>query len=352
MPLKIGYTILMKPTILTGLRTNAEYHIGNYLGAMLPLISMAKTHTTEYTVNMFIPDLHSFTTPIDHTTFYEQSINNLKVFFAAGLPVDNNDIHVYRQSHVSAHAELTVILNNFTPFGQLTRMVEFKEKKERYDEEFVSAGLFDYPVLMASDILLYNAEYIPVGDDQRQHLELARDIAERFNNRFGDVFVLPRPIKEQATFFGAHEPLRIMSLQNPDKKMSKSVSDPNGTIMILEDPKNARKKIMSAVTDSLGKINYDRVNQPGITNLLTILATLKGVDQETINAEFVGQTQYGTLKTAVADEVEKLLSTLQAGFAHLDDAVVLAKLESDEIYANQYSQNTLVKVQKAIGLRK
>jgi tryptophanyl-tRNA synthetase len=341
----------MKQIILTGLRTNDEYHIGNYLGAMRPIIDMAMRHAGEYAVNMFIPDLHSFTTPIDHSTFYERSLKNLRVFFAAGLPMDNPAVNVYRQSHVSAHAELCVILNNFAPFGQLSRMVEFKEKKDRYDDEFVSVGLFDYPVLMAADILLYDARYVPVGDDQRQHLELARDLAERFNNKFGETFVLPAPIKDQAKFFGVEEPLRIMSLQDPSRKMSKSVSDPNGTIMIFDDPSVARKKVMSAVTDSVGSINYDRTNQPGITNLLTMLSVLSGKPLTDVNAEFVGQTQYGALKTAVADEVEKLLTDLQSKFANLDESAVMTKLADGEKYANEVSQAKLMQVQKAVGLR-
>lgn len=341
----------MKKTILTGLRTNDDYHIGNYMGAMLPIIEMAKKHSGEYDVNMFIPDLHSFTTPIDHSTFYERSLRNLRVFFAAGLPIDDENVHVYRQSHVSAHAELTVILNNFAPFGQLSRMVEFKEKKDRFDEEFVSVGLFDYPVLMASDILLYDAKYVPVGDDQRQHLELARDLAERFNNKFGDTFTLPAPIKEQAAFFGVQESLRIMSLQNPDKKMSKSVSDPSGTIMIFDDPTQARKKVMSAVTDSVGTINYDRQNQPGITNLLTMLSVLSGRSQTEVNEDYVGQSQYGTLKTAVADEVEKLLVGLQEKFENLDETLVMGKLAEGEEYARKVSDAKLMQVQRAIGLR-
>lgn len=342
----------MKETILTGLRTNADYHLGNYMGAMVPIIGMARQHSDEHAIHMFIPDLHSFTTPIDHGSFYDQSFKNLKMFFAAGLPMGDANVHVYRQSHVSAHAELTVILNNFTPFGQLSRMVEFKDKKDRFDEEFVSVGLFDYPVLMAADILLYDAQYVPVGDDQRQHLELARDIATRFNNRFGDTFVVPKTIKEQAEFFGVVEPLRIMSLQNPDKKMSKSIDDPSGTIMLDDEPGQARKKVMSAVTDSVGGVNYDRTKQPGVTNLLTILAVLRGVPQAEVNQEFVGQAQYGALKTAVADEVERVLSELQANFSKFDAAAVLSKLESDEQYANDYSQRTLLKVQKTIGLRK
>jgi tryptophanyl-tRNA synthetase len=341
----------MKETILTGLRTNDEYHIGNYLGAMRPIIDMATKHAGEYTVNMFIPDLHSFTTPIDHATFYERSLRNLRVFFAAGLPLDSESVHVYRQSYVSAHAELTIILNNFAPYGQLSRMVEFKEKKERFDEEFVSVGLFDYPVLMAADILLYDAKYVPLGDDQRQHIELARDLAERFNNKFGDIFILPATIKEQAKFVGAEEPLRVMSLQDPTRKMSKSVSDPNGTIMIFDDPVSARKKVLSAVTDSIGLINFDRANQPGITNLLTMLSVLSGKSQVNVNNEFVGQSQYGALKTAVADEVEALLTRLQTTFDELDVAQIMQKLEKDELYANEISHKKLMAVQKAVGLR-
>jgi tryptophanyl-tRNA synthetase len=342
----------MLETILTGLRTNDDYHIGNYLGAMLPIIKMAKTRAQDHRVNMFIPDLHSFTTPIDHSIFYDRSMKNLKVFFAAGLPLDVDSVNVYRQSHVSAHAELCVILNNFAPFGQLSRMVEFKEKKDRFDDEFVSVGLFDYPVLMAADILLYDAKYVPVGEDQRQHLELARDLAERFNNKFGDTFALPAPIKQQAEFFSVEAPLRIMSLQNPEKKMSKSVSDPAGTIMIFDDPSAARKKVMSAVTDSIGVINFDKSLQPGITNLLTMLSVMSGRNQSDINTEFVGQPQYGELKAAVADEVDKLLTNLQTKFAELNDESILAKLEQGEKYANEVSQEKLMQVQKAVGLRK
>lgn len=342
---------MIKHTILTGLRTNDEYHIGNYLGAMRPIIDMATKHSGEYNVNMFIPDLHSFTTPIDHATFYERSLKNLKVFFAAGLPLDSDMVHVYRQSHVSAHAELCVILNNFAPFGQLSRMVEFKEKRERFEEEFVSVGLFDYPVLMAADILLYDAKYVPLGDDQRQHIELARDLAERFNNKFGDVFILPATIKEQAKFVGAEEPLRVMSLQDPSRKMSKSVSDSNGTIMIFDDPTLARKKVMGAVTDSIGSINFDRTEQPGITNLLVMLSVLSGKPQADINSEHEGQSQYGALKTAVADEVEVLLTRLQTKFNNLDEAQIIQKLEKDEIYANELSQKKLLQVQRAVGLR-
>ncbi len=342
---------MSKPVVLTGLRTNDEYHLGNYLGAILPMIALAKKHSGAYSTHMFIPDLHSFTTPIDHASFYERSLSNLKTFFAAGLALDDDNVVVYRQSHVPAHSELTVILNNFASFGALSRMVEFKEKRERLDEEFVSVGLFDYPVLMASDILLYDAEYVPVGEDQRQHLELARDLAERFNNRFGKVFTLPKAIKEQAAFFGINEPLRIMSLQDPSRKMSKSISDPAGTIMLADEPAVARKKIMAAVTDSVGQINFDRSSQPGITNLLTILAVLSGRDQAEVNKDYVGKTSYGELKTAVADEVESLLTRIQKAKAELKDAAVLEKLSHGEAYARKLSEHKLQTIQKAIGLR-
>src|SRR3990167_215281 len=179
---------MSKPVILTGLRANNDLHIGNYFGALLPLIDLAKKHAGDYQINLFVPDLHSFTTPIDHKQLYGQTMNNVKLFAAAGLSLDNHDVYVYRQSFVSAHSELTVILNSFTGFGEMSRMTQFKDRSAKLGSDRVSVGLFDYPVLMAADILLYNASYIPVGDDQTQHLEFARDIAERMNKKFGELF--------------------------------------------------------------------------------------------------------------------------------------------------------------------
>src|SRR5450432_2854973 len=180
---------MSKEVILTGLRSNAEFHIGNYLGAILSVVELQKKHADQYQINMFIPDLHSFTTPIEHANLYEQSLKNLKVFVAAGLDIDNPDTFIYRQSYIPAHSELTWILDCFTGFGELSRMTEFKDKSGR--QENVSVGLFNYPVLMAADILLYGAKWVPVGEDQRQHVEFTRNLAVRMNNKFGELFVLP-----------------------------------------------------------------------------------------------------------------------------------------------------------------
>src|SRR5688500_15246134 len=174
---------MTKPTILTGLRANNDLTIGNYFGAILPMIDMAKTRAEEFQINLFIPDLHSFTTPINHDDLQAQILNNARLYVAAGLPLNHSNIYIYRQSYVPAHSELTWILDCFTGIGEMNRMTEFKDKTAKIGDERVSVGLFNYPILMAADILLYQAELVPVGDDQRQHLEFARDIAMRMNNR-------------------------------------------------------------------------------------------------------------------------------------------------------------------------
>jgi tryptophanyl-tRNA synthetase len=227
---------MTKPVILTGLRANNELTIGNYFGAMLPMIDMAKQHAGEYQINMFIPDLHSFTTPIDHSQLNAQIMQTARIFAAAGLPLDNDNIHIYRQSYVPAHSELTVILNSFTGMGEMNRMTQFKDKSAGLGDDRVSVGLFDYPVLMAADILLYGAEYVPVGDDQSQHLEFTRDIAERMNTRFGDLFMLPKAVKDQHAFFGKDQGLRIKDLLDPSKKMSKSDESGKGVIFLSDSP--------------------------------------------------------------------------------------------------------------------
>jgi tryptophanyl-tRNA synthetase len=183
---------MSKQVILTGLRANNNLHIGNYLGALLPMVDMARQRAGEYQVNLFVPDLHSFTTPIDHSKLYEQVLNNIKVYIAAGLPIDHDDVYVYRQSYIPAHSELTWILDCFTGFGEMSRMTQFKDKSGKLHEDRVSLGLFNYPVLMAADILLYNSNYVPVGDDQTQHLEFTRDIAERMNHSLEKGYLLCR----------------------------------------------------------------------------------------------------------------------------------------------------------------
>ncbi len=353
-----------KQVILTGLRANNDLHIGNYFGALLPLIDMAKKHAGEYQINLFVPDLHSFTTPIDFSQLKEQIQNNLKLFVAAGLPLDNPDVFIYRQSYIPAHSELTVIMNSFTGIGEMVRMTQFKDKSAKLGADRVSVGLFDYPVLMACDILLYGASYVPVGDDQSQHLEITRDLAQRMNSQFaaprsdvdtstsGDgLFTVPYEVKKQHEFFGKDQGLRIKDLVDPTKKMSKSDESGKGIIFLSDDPKSAAKKIMGATTDSVGEINLDYEKQPGISNLLQILALFQGQALETVVKKYKGQTSYGELKKDVAAATEAFLSDFQANYQQVDVKALEAKLASSEAKMNEIANATLLKVQKAVGLR-
>lgn len=337
---------MSKPVILTGLRANNDLHIGNYLGALLPLVDMARAKSGEYQVNLFVPDLHSFTTPIDHGQLQAAIMQNLRVFAAAGLPLDNDDVHIYRQSYIPAHSELTWILDCFTGMGEMERMTQFKDKTSGLHDVRVSLGLFNYPVLMAADILLYGASYVPVGDDQTQHLEFARDIAERLNSKFGELFVVPAPVNKQHEFFGKDQGLRIRDLHNPAKKMSKSDESSKGVIFLTDSPEEAHKKIMTAETDSIGKVEYDYGRQPGVTNLLDIYKLLGGEPRE-----FIGETQYGLLKKAVADKVGEFLKDFQSKLSKVDEAQIQRKLESDETKMRKVADAQLSRVQKAVGLR-
>ncbi|MEO8691456.1 MAG: tryptophan--tRNA ligase [Candidatus Saccharimonas sp.] len=341
-----------KPTILTGIRANNDLTIGNYFGSILPIIDMAKIHADDYQINMFIPDLHSITTPIDHSQLYESIMNNARIYAAAGLPLDNDSIYMYRQSYIPAHSELTWILDCFTGFGEMNRMTQFKDKSSSVGEDRTSVGLFNYPILMAADILLYGATYVPVGDDQSQHLEFTRDIAERMNNRFGDLFVIPQPVKDQHKFFGREQGLRIKDLINPDKKMSKSDEGGKGVIFLTDMPEIAHKKVLGATTDSLANLNYDKVNQPGLANLIDILGLLRDITPAEVEVEFKGTNRYGDFKKVVADEMAAFLTNFQAKLASVDDSVVVAKLEASEQAVSQTANQTLYQVQKAIGLRR
>lgn len=380
---------MTKPVILTGIRANNDLTIGNYFGAILPIIDMAKKRSDEYQINMFIPDLHSFTTPIDHSLLNDQIFHNARVFAAAGLPLDNDSICLYRQSYIPAHSEMTVILNNFTQFGSLSRMTQFKEKshQKRLERQIrgmlepiaqasapyllrptqaheiiraiqdmnefqeTSVGLFDYPVLMASDILLYNAKYVPVGDDQTQHLEFTRDVAERMNSKFGDIFTIPEAVKAQHEFFSKDQGLRIMDLITPTKKMSKSDESDRGVIFLSDDPATAAKKVMGATTDDKAEIHFDRANQPGISNLLEILSLFQGSTLESVVEKYEGQTKYGEFKTVVADEVEKFLTDFQEKLKNVDNEAVMAKLVQSERDMTTVANATLLRAQQAVGLR-
>jgi tryptophanyl-tRNA synthetase len=359
----------MKEVILTGLRANTDLHIGNYLGALLPMVDMANNRAGDYQVNLFMPDLHSFTTPVDHNKLHDNIMSNLKLFVAAGLPIDHDDVYVYRQSYVPAHSELTWILDCFTGFGEMARMTQFKDKSAKLIQQIraetpqatsaeeaqeqaklsrtrVPVGLFHYPVLMAADILLYEATYVPVGDDQTQHLEFTRDIAQRMNNKFGELFIVPRSVKEQHEFFGNDQGLRIRDLVDPTKKMSKSDETGKGVIFLTDSPDVARKKIMSATTDSLGEIQYDYDEHPGVSNLLDVLKLFGGNTDE-----FIGQSQYGPLKAKVADVVAEFLQDFQTKLTNVDEQALKAKLESSETEMNKTANETLYKAQQAVGLR-
>lgn len=342
---------MSKPVILTGLRANNDLHIGNYFGALLPTVDMATSKAGEFQVNLFVPDLHSFTTPIDHSKLAAQIDHNLRLFVAAGLPVHNPDVHIYRQSYIPAHSELTWILDCFTGMGEMGRMTQFKDKSAKLNEDRISVGLFNYPVLMAADILLYGATYVPVGDDQTQHLEFARDIATRFNNQFGDILTIPLPVRKQHEFFGKDQGLRIRDLQDPTKKMSKSDESGKGIIFMGDDPAAAAKKVMGAATDSIGSIHYDYANQPGISNLLEIYSLLNRQPITEVAVEWEGKPSYGELKSSVADLVRDFLSGFQEQLAAVGSKVLYAKLEADEEAMGTVARNTLHAVQKAVGLR-
>lgn len=341
---------MSKEVILTGIRSNEEPTLGNYLGAFVPMVQLQQHYAGRYQLNMFVPDLHSFTTPIDHTTLYENTLTNLKYFIAAGLDITDEHTFLYRQSFIPAHSELTWILDCFTGFGEMSRMTQFKEKSADTNNT-VTVGLFNYPVLMAADILLYNARWVPVGEDQFQHLEITRDIALRMNHKFGELFTVPESTAKQTAFIQRDTGLRIRSLTNPEKKMSKSSTDQKSKINLADTPAQARKKIMAATTDSLGVINFDWQRQPGITNLLQLLAILTNRPQAEVNAEWVGQTQYGPLKRAVAEAVATFLTDFQARLAGISDETLLATLERSERAMNEVANTTLLRVQKAVGLR-
>ena len=343
-----------KEVILTGLRANNDLTIGNYFGGLLPIIDMAKKHSADYQINLFVPDLHSFTTPIDFDDLHKQIWNNMRLFAAAGLPLDNPDIHLYRQSYISAHSELTWILDCFTGMGEMSRMTQFKDKSANIGADRTSVGLFNYPVLMAADVLLYNATYVPVGDDQTQHLEFTRDIAERINNRFkdsGDIFTVPKAVKAQHEFFGKDQGLRIKDLVDPTKKMSKSDDSGKGVIFLSEAPKSAAKKIMNATTDNFANIQFNKEKQPGISNLLEILALLSGRDLQDVMKEWQGKERYGDFKKAVADEMVTFLVEFQSRLNAVDDDAVEKRLEESEASLSKTANDTLLRMQKAVGLR-
>lgn len=340
---------MSKPVILTGVRSNALPTLGNYLGAILPLVRLQKNYSNEYQINAFLPDLHSITSSTELKQLYQNTVNNLRIYAAAGLDLDNKNTSVYRQSYIPAHSELTWILDCFVYYGELLRMTQFKEKST--NQNSVNVSLLNYPVLMTADILLYDASYIPVGEDQKQHLELARDIAVRMNNLFGDLFTVPKSWEEQLKFNGNGAGVRIRSLKHPNLKMSKSIEDPAGTILITEEPSKAREKVLSATTDSLGSVDFNYETQPGISNLLQIIATIRDKPVHEILKDWKGESSYAKLKQATADLVEETLFNFQANFNNFnhDDAVSTLLKHEERIRA--VADAKLSRVQSCVGLR-
>jgi tryptophanyl-tRNA synthetase len=321
--------------ILSGIKPTGELTLGNYIGALRHF----KDFESRGEVYIFIADLHALTLPIEPEVLRNNSRDIAAFYLASGL--DPKKTTIFLQHSVSAHAELNAILQNYLYMGELRRMTQFKDKCSKMKDSEIGLGIFAYPVLMAADILLYDANIVPVGEDQVQHVELARDLVKRFNHKYGDILVMPRA---EVTKVGS----RIMSLTDPHKKMSKS--DPKGDIFLKDPIEVSKKKIMSAVTDSGSEVKYDPVEKPGISNLLTIYAAFKDETPQEAEKEFVGY-RYGDFKKAVAEAMEKELTPFKARYE-----AIIASGEYEKVLiegarkASATANKTLKRVQDAVGL--
>ena len=324
-----------KKVLFSGMQATGNLTLGNYLGALKNWVTL----NDEYECFYSVVDMHSITVRQDPATLRKRARALLTLYIAAGLDPKKNCI--YYQSHVSGHAELAWILNCFTYMGELNRMTQFKDKSAKHADN-INAGLFTYPVLMAADILLYQTDVVPVGIDQMQHLELTRNIAERFNNIYGDVFTVPEAYVGKV---GA----KIMSLQDPTRKMSKSDENPNASIYLMDDPDTIMRKFKRAVTDSEGYVSY-RDEQPGVKNLIEIYCACTGKTPDEAVKEFEGKG-YGELKPAVAESVISVLKPLQDEFARLsrDKAYIDSIIKENAEKANYFATKTLRKVQRKVG---
>ena len=322
--------------MLSGIKPSGQLTLGNYIGALKEFVK----YQDEYDMYVFIANLHTLTVYQDPEVLRKNLRDTVLLYLACGL--DPKKTKIFMQSDIMEQAQLGFILSCNIYLGELNRMTQYKDKLSK-GEEGLSSGFYVYPTLMAADILAYQPDYVPVGDDQKQHVELTRDVAVRFNNRYGETFKVPEPLIPKQ---GA----RIMSLSDPSKKMSKSDASDKGCIYLLDDPKAARKKVMSAVTDSINAINYDPKNQAGVANLLTIHSALSGISIDNLVEQFKGQG-YGTLKKAVADEVEKLLVQLQTSYKELLDKNILTEvLAQGKASAQGIAHATLVEVQTKVGI--
>ena len=322
---------------LSGIKPTGNLTLGNYIGALRNF----KKVQDEYESFVFIADLHALTLPIDPQFLKNNTKDIVAFYLAAGL--DTSKTTIFLQSDVSAHSELNSILINYLYMGELSRMTQFKDKSAKMNHEAIGVGLFAYPVLMCADILLYNPDIVPVGEDQKQHVELCRDLVHRFNTRYNkEVFIMPKAITPKV---GA----RIMSLSDPTKKMSKS--DPKGDIFLKDEPNIIRKKIMSAVTDTGSDIYYDPINKPGISNLLQIYAALSDITIEEAQAKFKDIHQYGEFKKIVADKVLEELVPFQERYkTFLNNKTINEVLNAGKEKARCVANKTLTKVKKTVGL--
>lgn len=326
-----------KKRVFSGIQPSGELHLGNYIGAIKNWVKMQEEFSCIYCV----VDLHAITVPQDPAQLWEKTIEIANIVMASG--VDPSKSIVFIQSHVPQHTELTWLLNCVTYFGELSRMTQFKEKGDQQREN-ISAGLFDYPVLMASDILLYNTDVVPVGEDQRQHLELTRDVAIRFNNRFGETFVVP---EARIGKVGA----RVMGLDDPTKKMSKSAASPNNYISLTDNEDIIRQKLKRAVTDTGREILFNPEEKPAISNLLTIYSELSGQSVKELETKYEG-AGYAKFKEELADVVVNALKPFQEKFAGLqqDKKDTLSVLENGATNAKEIAEKKIEEVKEKMGL--
>ena len=322
--------------MLSGIKPTGQLTLGNYIGALRNFVK----YQDDYEMIVFIANLHCITVYQDPKELRKNLKDAVALYLACGL--DPNKATIFLQNDVFEHAELGYILACNTYLGELNRMTQFKDKVAK-NETNLTAGLYTYPCLMAADILLYDPDYVPVGDDQKQHVELTRDIAIRFNHKYGDTFKIPEPLAQKV---GA----RIMSLSDPSKKMSKSEHSDKGCIYLLDDLNIARKKIMSAVTDSYNEIKLDKVNQPGLYNLIEIAAALENIPMEDIVERFKGQG-YGVLKAYVADVVVNELAKIQERYNDIIASDIIKDVLKDGATKASYiAHKKILKVRKKIGL--
>lgn len=326
-----------KKIILSGIQATGNLTLGNYLGALNNWVEMQDKYDCYY----MIADLHTLTVRRDPEELRKNTLSLIALYIAAGLDPEKNTIFV--QSHVPAHSQLSWILNCYTYIGELNRMTQFKDKAAKHADN-INSGLFNYPVLMAADILLYNADLVPVGDDQRQHLEITRDIAERFNKLYGETFKIPEAYVGKA---GA----RIMGLQDPTSKMSKSAENELDKILLTDSPKDIMKKFKKAVTDSENKVRYDKETKPGVSNLMTIYGVIKNKSMEEIEKEFDG-VGYGDFKKAVGEAVVERLEPLQARYNELinEPEKLRAIYEKGDKKAKEKTADLLKEVYRKVGL--